>query len=274
MSERRGTIHLVNLANGEPFTSSQKRIVESIGQHTSRKVVIHSLTMDTIRDRPWYPFMTELFDRWHQHGRRDGYFCAWKPFIIRDVYMQMGGDDIVYYTDSSQYCLTGFRTNVDRFIDIVKERGAIPGSVGFNQPNWNNLCDKRHIWDMMGAGHLHEQAMLKPHMLASWVAFAKNSQSQALLDEWCHWCQTKDVNGVPLVTQQHTVDQMILNILLWRLAHANPEFPGYKVFHHPKLLHDCNKDFNRIHEVLNSFNMNSTNDLFVTPSMLPDRHTP
>lgn len=243
--KEKGKVHVVNLANNEPFMSSQQAIMNTIRSHTSWDVVFHDLNIDKIRDRPWFALLEKISRLPVYAGRRDGYYCAWKPFIIRDVYQTMGDNDILYYVDASRYLRTGFRANLDAFFAEVEKRGMIAGSVGDDVLNSSYDClTNRNVWDTMGMGRMFEEGQSKRHVLSAWMAFTKTPNTTQLLAEWTHWTATDDINGLPLVVQHHTAEQAILNILLLKYPHMS------KLFYHPKLRHDSNKDYNIVLEML------------------------
>ena len=256
-TECKSKVHVVNLANNEPFLSSQKAIMNTIRSHTSWDVVFHDLSIDKIRDRPWFALLEKISRLPVYAGRRDGYYCAWKPFIIRDVYQTMGENDILYYVDASRYWRTGFRANLDAFFAEVVSRGMIAGSVGDNVLNSSYDClTNRNVWNTMGMDHMFEEGQSKRHVLSAWMAFAKTPLSTQLLAEWTQWTATDDINGLPLVVQHHTAEQAILNILLLK----HPQMS--KVFYQPQLKHDDNKDYNKVLDVLNHPHQ-STDSFFV-----------
>lgn len=254
-------VHLVSMANNEPFVSSQKAIFNTIQKHTKYTVVIHEFNIERIKARPWFNLLERIHALPEMPGRRDGYYCAWKPFLIHDVYQLMDENDVLYYVDSSKYWQQGYTDNLDMFIDEVRKRGNIAGSVGDNVLNSSYGClTNRNVWKTMGMEHMFEASQSRRHVLSAWMAFTKTPLTTTFLKEWVKWTNTDDYKGMPLVVQHHTAEQAILNILFYKY----PEFS--KFFRHPQLRHDDNKNYNTVLKVLNTWPQHmSTDVLYTTP---------
>ena len=72
-------INLVLYANGKPFNSTKKKLIETINKFTNRNVIIHEYNLKKIRESSWYDKIKEL-PKIKKRGRRDGYYNCWKSF--------------------------------------------------------------------------------------------------------------------------------------------------------------------------------------------------
>jgi hypothetical protein len=98
-------IHLVLYSNNEPFDTTKKYTIESIHKYTQKQVIIYDYNLEKIKQNEWFNLIKDL-PSINNNGRRDGYYNAWKAFIVKDVYDKINYDDILYYVDSSQYFQT------------------------------------------------------------------------------------------------------------------------------------------------------------------------
>lgn len=88
------SIHLVLYSNNEPFETTKKYIIESIHKYTQKRVIIHDYNLEKIEKKEWFNLIKDLPSIYNS-GRRDGYYNAWKAFIVKDVYYKMNYDDIL-----------------------------------------------------------------------------------------------------------------------------------------------------------------------------------
>ncbi len=237
-------VHLVLYAEKEPFLSTYKKIIESIPNHTSYNIVIHSYNLEKIKTYDWFTNLSSLKKIQHPY-EREGYYNAWKPFIVKDVYDQMEDDDILYYTDCSQYYKFGFTENIDILCNIVLKKGFIAGSCGKNtKNNTRNCCNKIQIWNEIIHDKDNKIYLDKMHILNSWFLCTKNSTSEKFFQEWIYYCFYQDKSTKhPYVTMHHTVDQSIFTILAYKY--------NLHVFYKEDILHDQNKDKNLVLRVVN-----------------------
>ena len=141
------SIHLVLYSNNEPFDTTKKYTIESIHKYTQKQVIIHDYNLEKIKQNEWFNLIKDL-PSIYNNGRRDGYYNAWKSFIVKDVYNKMNYDDILYYVDCSQYYRTGFSENIDKLCDIVNDQLCIAGSVGDDIKNIDyKCCNNIIIWN-------------------------------------------------------------------------------------------------------------------------------
>lgn len=237
-------INLVLYANGKPFNSTKKKLIETINKFTNRNVIIHKYNLKKIRESSWYNKIKEL-PKIKKRGRRDGYYNCWKSFIVNEVYSNMNDGDILYYVDSSRFFKTGFTESVDKLCDIVLKNGIIAGSVGKNRKNnTNGQCDNIDIWNKIIPNNDNTAYLSNMHVLNSWFILVKNNINTNFLNDWSYWSVYKDNKFTyPLVTYHHTADQSIFNILVYKYK--------FKVFYNETILHGENKDRNVVLKIIN-----------------------
>jgi len=243
-------IHFITFANGKSrinnynYARTQFLLNDSIENHTSYPVVFHTHNLETIKSKPWFVLLDEL-KKINSPYRRDGYFVAYKPLLIRDVYRQMDDGDVLYYADSSSYFPIGFMDNIDRMINYTLMNGHICGSFGNSLANIEGMCCSsmdawRYIWNDCPD---IEYCLFKQHVLNSWFSFAKNDMSEQFINEWADLTINGKIGDKPIITLHHTVDQAIFNILVYKHK--------MKCFHN-KTRHEANKNHNLIHQTLNA----------------------
>ena len=249
--DKTACIHLILYSNGEPYTSTKKKIIETIHNFSKYKVIIHDYNLERISTLDWFYYIKDLPNINHLiegDGKRDGYYNCWKAFITRDVFLQMKDIDILYYVDCSKYFLEGFTSNIDKLCNFAFKNGCIAGSVG-SKSNNNTVwcCDKLEIWNKIIPNNNNSIFLEKKHVLNSWFIMAKNDTNKNFIDDWIYYCIYKDDSLIyPLITYHHTADQSIFNILVYK----------YKlpVFFNENISHDENKDKNRVLKIVNNSN--------------------
>ena len=242
------TINLVLYSNGEPYTSSKKKLIETIYKFSNRKIKVHDYDLNKIMELSWYDKIKDLPGIKNGKGRRDGYYNCWKSFIVNEVYQNMNEGEILYYVDSSRYYRNGFTQNIDKLCDLVLEEGIIAGSVGNDiKNNTIKCCDNINIWNKIIPNNDNNKYLNKMHILNSWFICVKNNINTNFLNDWNYWSVYKDDEFKnSLVTYHHTVDQSIFNILVYKYK--------FKVFYHPNIGHNANKDRKKVLKVLNNDN--------------------
>jgi hypothetical protein len=254
-----GVIHYITFSNGEnrfnqiPYSTAQNILVNSIQSNTHREIVYHTHTLDTLRSKDWFFRLEKLKEfpiNLPYYAQRDGYFNAWKPMLVKEVYDLMDNDDILYYTDSSTYYMHPFEYNLDKFFDYVQTMGHVCGAAGNDFKNGDGgYCDKKDVWDYIWDTADYDNLMLKPHILNSWFAFKKNSINKKFIYDWDFYIDDV-LNKTPLCSYHHTIDQSIFNILVYKY-NMNVFFNNTK--------HNDNKNHNIIHKEL-IFEPNSSVD--------------
>jgi len=248
------SIHLVLYSNNEPFNTTKRYTIETIHKYTQKQVIIHDYNLEKIKQNEWFKLIKDLPSIYND-GRRDGYYNAWKAFIIKDVYDMMNDDDILYYVDSSQHFQTGFNENIDKLCDIVNEQLCVAGSIGYDvKNNSNGCCDNIIIWNKIIPDKNINEYLNKPHVLNSWFLFKKCESNNSFINDWVYFiCYTDNEINYPLVTYHHTGDQSIFNILV--VKYNKP------VFYHTNIKHDENKNKNIVLNIIN--NAENTSEYFI-----------
>ena len=243
-------IHIILYSNGEPFTSTKNKTIESLNQINHLNIKIHDYSLKSIKDKDWFKNIENLpkVKNGSKSGRRDGYYNAWKPYITKEVYDIANENDIIYYVDSSRYFLTGFTENIDNLINCVNEIGFIAGSCGTDVNNkFKNVCSDIRVWKAIIKDKDDEtinKCLDKMHILNSWFILKKGDLYDSFINDWCYYTTYHDPGlNKPLVTHHNAVDQSIFTILVYKY--------GYKVFHKPGIMHGKNKNKNIVLKILN-----------------------
>lgn len=248
-----GKLHFITYANGKnrntglSYVDTQRKLVGSIENVTSKEVVFHANNLDSLKQKDWYKYIEHFPELNPSDFGRDGYYCSYKTMLIKEVYDLMGDDDILYYADSSGYYPEPFKHNIDRLLKYVEHNGHVCGAVGNTVKNGTlGCCDNPLVWDALwpGSDKIIDTLLQKPHILASWLLFTKNKKSEVIINEWVDATINKELDGKPLNTYHHTIDQSLLNILLYK--HGD-----YKVFIND-VPHEFNKNNNEVHFRLNN----------------------
>jgi len=239
------SIHLVLYSNNEPFETTKKYTIESIHKYTQKQVIIHDYNLEKIEKKEWFNLIKDLPSIYNS-GRRDGYYNAWKAFIVKDVYYKMNYDDILYYVDCSRHFISGFNENIDKLCDIASEYLCIAGSIGDDIKNNSfGCCDNIAIWDKIIQDKNNDKYLSKPHVLNSWFLFKKCDSNDSFINDWVYFsCYKDEKTNHPLVVFHHTGDQSIFNILV--VKYNKP------VFYHKNIGHNQNKDKNLVLNIINN----------------------
>jgi hypothetical protein len=239
-----GKVHLVTYSNNRPFRDTQQKLNETIDNFTSCEVVKHSYTMDIISKLDWFQNVNELL-KYNIFFSRDGYFNAWKPFIIKDVIDRAEDGDIIYYVDSSKYYISGFEFNLDKLFEITNDLEFISGSFANDVRNNSfNCCNIIEVWKNI-IPNVNDNVLNYPHILNSWFVLKKNDFTTNFIDEWIKY-SFETIDNEPLIIKHHTVDQSIFNIL----CHKHNTY----CFFEKTLLHNYNKDRNTVLSFINNDN--------------------
>ena len=238
-------LHLVLYAEGEPYNSTKKKLIESINNFTTKNVIIHDYNLEKVKQCKWFYKIKELPDISNNSNcsGEDKYFFAWKPFITLEVYNIMNNDDVLYFVDSSRHYKTGFTEKIDKLYDIVMNEGIIAGSIGDNLRNCDRkCCDNLDIWSKIYPNY-NKDVLYKKHVNISWYIMIKNDINTKLLNDWVYWCMYKDNELInPLCTYNNN-DQTILNILINKY--------NLKVFYCPGITHGQTKNRNLVLSIIN-----------------------
>lgn len=258
-------VHYITFATGRnrvtklPYSDTQKMLVDSIQSQTKRKVVFHTHTLESLKQQSWFHKIEHFpnIDIGGKDWAREGYFCAYKALFANDLLDKIDEGDYIYYTDSSAYFREPFTENLDRFFDYVDYNGHICGSHGNDFSHNSFGCLKNQdVWQKVwydSAKYL-PQLLNHKHMLASWYCFKNTEINRKFIREWSHLITDVDIDGRPIVTMHHTVDQSLFNILVYKY--------GFRTFFN-NTHHDHNKNHNNIHRFINKLQINDISDLDV-----------
>jgi hypothetical protein len=258
-----GTIHFITFSTGisrvtgNPYSITQKLLVDTIQSQTNRKVIIHEHNLESLKKQPWFYKIENLpkINMNEKDWARDGYFCAYKIMFAHALMNYINDGDCVYYTDSSAYHLEGFTENIDRFFDYVDYNGNICGSFGTDFRNNSFGCaDNKNIWEIVcpSVDESFDEILRLPHILASWYCFKKNTSTIQFFNDWLDYAIDTLYDGNPLITHHHTVDQSIFNMLVYKYK--------FKSFFN-NTNHDHNKNHNNVHRFINNLKIENISDL-------------
>jgi hypothetical protein len=236
------TLHLVTFANGEPFATTQKTLEKTINNNTCMQVELHSFNLEKIQTKEYFQYIKNnpLFVG---EGKRDGYWNAWKAFVVNEVYSNMREQDILYYVDSSRYYLNGFSCSIDKTVNYCINIGSVFGSIGNDVRNNSfGCCDNLDVWFDVWP-QASPNILRERHVLNSWFFLTKNSYTTNFLEEWCFF-SGKKMQNIPLPAWHHTGDQSIFNILAYK--------HNCKVFYDLLIDHNSNKNYNLVNENTNN----------------------
>lgn len=198
-------IHLVTFAEGEPFTSVQKLIIDS-AKSAGITGIIEKWDMTRLKKTSFYKENSNLFTN---NSHRFGY-ASWKSFICYDLYKKVDDGDYIIYADSSQYHHEGFLYSWNPVIDFLERTqkityGIIAGCrLCFTNNDFNHVspitCEAMNL-DIKEYGK-------KPHYQNSWFVIKKTKFAEMFLQEWLFYSIKKKV-----ISSSHTNDQAIFSLL-------------------------------------------------------------
>jgi len=249
----------VSRVTGLPYSDTQKMLVKSIKYKTNRKVIIHSHNLESMKKQSWF-YKIKNFPKIDMRGddwARDGYFCAYKALFANDLLDKIDEGDYIYYTDSSAYFREPFTENLDRFFDYVDYNGHICGSHGNDFSHNSFEClDKFDVWKIVwpDSEKYFPDILFHKHMLASWYCFKNTEINRKFIREWSYLITDVNINGRPIVSLHHTVDQSIFNILVYKY--------GFRTFFNDTE-HEFNKNHNNVHKFINKLDIRDISDLNV-----------
>ena len=253
-------IHHITFATGLsrvtnlPYSDTQKMLVDSIQSKTSREVVTYSHDIESLKSQSWFHKIEQL-PNVKVDWSRDGYFCAYKALFANDLLDKIDEGDYIYWTDSSAYFREPFTENLDRFFDYVDYNGHACGSHGNDfQHNSFDCLSNTEVWNLVwdqSKNHLPDLLNHK-HILASWYCFKNNEINRQFIREWSNLITDVSINGRPIITMHHTVDQSLFNILIYKY--------GFRTFFN-NTEHDHNKNHNNVHRFINSLKIEDISEL-------------
>lgn len=267
-------IHFITFATGNnrvtglPYSDTQKMLIDSIQSQTKREVVFYTHDLESLKNQHWfhkiedfpkyndgiYPCPLGGNNRW---WGREGYFCAYKALFANDLLDKIDEGDLIYYADSSAYHREPFTQNLDKFFDYVDYNGHICGSHGNDyQHTGFGCCNRLDVWKVVWpeVEKYWPNILYHRHLLASWYCFKNNEENRNFIREWSYLITDVKIEGRPIVTMHHTVDQSLFNILVYKY--------GFRTFYNNKS-HEHNKNHNNVHRFLNSLNVENISDLDV-----------
>lgn len=222
-------VHLVLYATGEPYETTKKLTIESCPKHFA----IHEYNLEKIKKSSWFHKIEDLPNEPHKEGRRDGYYCAYKAHIIKEVYDEyLEEGDKLLYVDCSQHYRKGFTESLDELLKY----DMICGSASTDFKNFSHLiCQNVDLWNKIYPG---QYRLFDVGINASFLFFTKNSLSTRIIHEYAEY------NVNPWVKMHISGDQAILTVIVYKY--------NLPVFFHPNVKHFESRDKNLIIRHLNA----------------------
>jgi hypothetical protein len=242
-------LKVVVFANGDPFEKTAKKIAGSLKSFERLSIEIDLWSLDTIKSRPWFEKIAHFPDKPPRPGRRDGFHCAYKPWVILDSMKNSSEGSINYYVDASQYYRVGFYSNIEPLITHFWHTGhskfygaAMPGFLESHQ-NWS--AENKLLFLSRIGLNLKPDFFLLPSLLASSMMHVNNQIDRELVEKWA------EASNYETVSLNATGEQSVLMALL---AADNREVldlssdPRVKG-HGFEVSHSLGKDHNLVHSL-------------------------
>jgi len=255
----------VSRVTGIPYAETQRMLVQSIQSKTKYEVVLHTHSLESMMKQPWFHLVQDYPNKFPEQWGRDGYYCAYKVFFTQALMNVIDEGDIIYYTDCSAYFREPFTENIDRLIKVIENvQDGWWGTAGNDfRHSTSSCCDNTQVWGAIWPEGMDRISELldKSHILASSYMIQKNEKTKKIIDEWAYWFRY-ELNDRPLCTYHHTVDQSILNVLIYKY-----NLPVLFCNMH----HDFGKNHNSVHRILGGLpndDLDSLLQWFVYPNEL------
>jgi hypothetical protein len=192
---------VVVFANGTAFEETAGRIARSLDRIEDLRIDLDLWKLGDIKTRSWFGKIEHFPNQPARPGRRDGYHCAYKPWIILDSMRQSSSQDVVYYVDASQYYRVGFYENIQPLVSEFWNKGfsrfygsAMPGFLERDQ-NWSPM-NESILLDRLGL-KLGLDFFSLPSLLASSMMFVNNKSDFELVEKWAEACDYETVSLNP-----------------------------------------------------------------------------
>jgi hypothetical protein len=191
-------LKVVVFANGDPFEKTAKKIAGSLKSFESLSIEIDLWSLESIKSRPWFEKIAHFPDEPPRPGRRDGFHCAYKPWVILDSMKNSAEGSINYYVDASQYYKVGFYSNIEPLIRHFWNTGhskfygsAMPGFLESHQ-NWS-AENKKLFLSRIGLD-LGPDFFSLPSLLASSMMHVNDHLDRELVEKWADACNYETVS--------------------------------------------------------------------------------
>jgi hypothetical protein len=205
-------LNIVVFANGARFEKTAREISRSLGNFEHLSISFELQTLGTISESNWFSKIADFPDRPPRPGRRDGYHCAYKPWVILEALKNSSRGSVTYYLDASQYYQVGFYRNIEPLVSRFWRDGesqflgsAMPHFLEAHQ-NWGE-SEKHTFLNRMGLG-LGLDFFGLPALLASSMMHIHNDADIELVRRWAEACDYETVS------LNHTGEQSVLMAFL------------------------------------------------------------
>jgi hypothetical protein len=253
-------VHHITFATGNsrvtglPYSITQKLLIDSIGTKTKRKVISHEYDLESFKKINSFNKISN-FPNINIEWKRDGYFCAYKALLAKEILEKVDEGDLIYYTDSSAYFKEPFTEDLDLFFDFVDWNGNICGSHGNDFTHNSFDCfTNTDVWNYIwpDSSKYLPNLLDQKHILASWYCLKNTEINRKFINEYSDLITDGYIKNRPIVTMHHTVDQSIFNALVYKYK--------FNVFYNDTH-HDFNKNHNNVHRFINSLNVKKIEEL-------------
>ena len=245
--------NIVTFANGKKFEKTSQRIIKSLGQFNGLSLTFDVVNLTSIKSRPWFSKIADFPERPVRPGRRDGYYCAYKPWIIQDSIKESSPGSVTYFVDSSQYYRVGFYENIEPLIKTIFKEGKSP-FYGSAMPGF---LEEHQGWTESHKSLFLERANLGlgldffslPALLTSSMLFINDSSDRQLVERWADACDYE------MVSLNHTVEQ---SVLMAFLANENRSVLNLAMDHRVgnsgfEVSHSLGKNHNLVHKLFSKY---------------------
>lgn len=241
-------VALVLYARGEPYVSTAQKLVASFRDLCRFDHEVHLFDHAAICHRPWFSYLQECLDGTVIHGRREGFYNAWKGHIVRDVFNSLNDGDMLYYVDSSRYYPIGFYEDLNTLFSIQAGTDENLFTGSFNR--WlthtsYDIGNKPQLYELMGMADRYAELMEQPALLNSSFLLKKGPKAQAFADEWADGCRYE------LVSLHHSVDQSVFSALVYKHGMRAFDLNQLEVVQLIDGGHIWGKNHNTVHGIVN-----------------------
>ena len=204
---------LVMYARGMPFEETARKLEDSFRQLCKFPCDVRVFNLDQISTRPWFRHLEHCRDSMPMLGYRDGFYNAWKAYIVKEVMDELEDGDMVYYADASRHFLLGFSEDINTLIALQSQREETLYAGIFNararhKDGW--MGDRIGLYEALGIADQYDRYLTLPAIQNSAFLLRKAPDTVAFVEEWVRH------SVYDTISLHHTVDQSIFSALVYK----------------------------------------------------------
>lgn len=204
---------LVMYARGMPFEETARKLENSFRQLCKFPCDVKVFNLDQISTCPWFKHLEHCRDSMPMLGYRDGFYNAWKAYIVQEVMDELDDGDMVYYADASRHFLLGFSEDINTLIALQAQREETLYAGSFNarvlhSSGW--MGDRIGLYEALGIADEYDRYMTLPAIQNSSFLLRKSAVTTAFVEEWVRH------SVYETISLHHTVDQAIFSALVYK----------------------------------------------------------